>query len=171
VVCEPLCRRRRLGRQPQQAASRCLAPGRQMLRREAMLACHFRRDRARQKGFRNDPPLDVPAPAATTSRLDPAPRLRNVNYMVDHRCEPICVGWFVSCSSARRRQCGDRRPLTVQEMSGCKDRQAGTAPKAAVRSQPHRESARSSPNRILSTPIEPLANHPTNHKNLITDEC
>jgi hypothetical protein len=60
-----------------------------------MSACHLRRDRARQKGFRNDPSLDLVAPATTTSRPDPAPRLRNVNYVVDHRCEPICVGWFV----------------------------------------------------------------------------
>jgi hypothetical protein len=85
-----------------------------MLRREAMPACHFRRDRARQKGFRNDLSFDVLAPAATTSRPDPAPRLRSVNYMVDHRCEPICFEWFASCSSARRRQGGDRRPPTLR---------------------------------------------------------
>jgi hypothetical protein len=83
-----------------------------MLRREAMPACHFRRDRARQKGLRNDPLLDVITPAAMTSRPDVPPRLRCVNYMVDHICEPICTGWFAFCSSARRRQGGDRRPLT-----------------------------------------------------------
>jgi hypothetical protein len=83
-----------------------------MLRREAMPARHFRHDRARQKGFRNDPFLDVITPAATTSRPDVPPRLRCVNYMVNHICEPICIGWFAFCSSARRRQGGDRRPLT-----------------------------------------------------------
>jgi hypothetical protein len=36
-----------------------------------------------------------------------------VNYMLDHRFEPICAGWFTSCSSARRRQGGDRGPLTL----------------------------------------------------------
>src|SRR5713226_4137828 len=84
-----------------------------MLRREAMPARHFRHDRARQKGFRNDPFLDVITPAATTSRPDVPPRLRCVNYMVDHMCEPICIGWFAFCSPARRRQGGDRRPLTM----------------------------------------------------------
>jgi hypothetical protein len=88
-----------------------------MLRREAMPARHFRHDRARQKGFRNDPFLDVITPAATTSRPDVPPRLRCVNYMVDHICEPICIGWFAFCSSARRRQGGDRRPLTNQTLS------------------------------------------------------
>jgi hypothetical protein len=45
--------------------------------------------------LRHDPPLDLVAPPAATSRTDldihPAPRLRSVNYMVNHICEPYCM--------------------------------------------------------------------------------
>ena len=57
-----------------------------MLRRESVPACYLRRDRTRRKGFRNDPPLDLGAPAPAS---DPPPWLRSVSYMIDHVCEPI----------------------------------------------------------------------------------
>jgi hypothetical protein len=68
------------------------------------------------------------------------PRLRCVNYMVDHICEPICIGWFAFCSSARRRQGGDRRPLTTDRagllMSVARDKPEGSGIRSTLRDQP-----------------------------------
>jgi hypothetical protein len=46
--------------------------------------------------------------------IDPTPRLRTVDYMVNHVCEPNRVRWVACCSSTRGRQGGERRPLTIQ---------------------------------------------------------
>jgi hypothetical protein len=58
-------------------------------------ARHLRYDHARRIRLRHDPPLDLVAPSAATSHTDldihPAPRLRGVNYMVNHICEPYCM--------------------------------------------------------------------------------
>jgi hypothetical protein len=58
-----------------------------------MPAFHFRHDRARRKRFRDDPPLVLvtPPPPATnaTASLDAPSRRGNVNYRVNHRCEPM----------------------------------------------------------------------------------
>src|SRR3984893_5595404 len=80
-----------------------------MLWREAMAARHFRRDRARCKGFHHDPCLDLVAPAPAPPR---ALRLRSVDYMLDHICEPLCARRVTYCRSPRHRQRGDRGPLT-----------------------------------------------------------
>jgi FMN phosphatase YigB (HAD superfamily) len=74
-----------------------------------MAARHFRRDRARRKGFRHDPSFDLVAPATT----GPALWLRCVDYLLDHICEPICARWIACCRSTRRREGGVKRPLTL----------------------------------------------------------
>jgi hypothetical protein len=79
-------------------------------------------NRARRIGFRDNPPLDLLIPSTATPHadldLDPAPWLRNVNYMVDHICEPISEKRIACCRSARWRQGGEKRPLTVYLQNG-----------------------------------------------------
>jgi hypothetical protein len=69
-----------------------VAPSGQVLRRHAVPARHLGHDRARRIRLRHDPPLDLVARPPATSRTDlhlhPAPRLRSVNYIVNHICEP-----------------------------------------------------------------------------------
>jgi hypothetical protein len=62
---------RRIDRQTQFASPRRLPPGRQLLRRKTMPARHFRDDRTRRTGLRNDLTLDLVAPAAATSHPEP----------------------------------------------------------------------------------------------------
>ena len=51
--------------------------------------------RTRRIRPRHDPPLDLIAPSAATSRPDPdihpSLRLRSANYIVNHICEPYCM--------------------------------------------------------------------------------
>jgi hypothetical protein len=74
-----------------------------------MAARHNRRDRARRKGFRHDPSLDLVAPPPAGSAL----WLRSVDDMLDHIDQPLCARCLACCRSARWREGGVRRPLTV----------------------------------------------------------
>jgi predicted RNA-binding protein with RPS1 domain len=73
-----------------------------------MAARHNRRDRARRKGFRHDPSLDLVAPPPAGSAL----WLRSVDDMLDHIDQPLCARCLACCRSARWREGGVRRPLT-----------------------------------------------------------
>jgi hypothetical protein len=84
-----------------------------MLRREPMAARHIRYDRAWRKGFRYDPSLDLVAPAPAPHR---ALWLRSVDYIPNHRCEPLCARRTTCGRPARRLQRGARRPLTVHSL-------------------------------------------------------
>jgi hypothetical protein len=77
-----------------------------------MAARHIRYDRAWRKGFRYDPSLDLVAPAPAPHR---ALWLRSVDYIPNHRCEPLCARRTTCGRPARRLQRGARRPLTVQD--------------------------------------------------------
>jgi hypothetical protein len=57
-----------IGRQAQQTGSRRLAPGEQVLRRDAVLARHLRHDGAGRIGFRDDSSLDFVTSATPTPR-------------------------------------------------------------------------------------------------------
>jgi hypothetical protein len=74
-----------------------------------MAARHIRYDRAWRKGFRYDPSLDLVAPAPAPHR---ALWLRSVDYIPNHRCEPLCARRTTCGRPARRLQRGARRPLT-----------------------------------------------------------
>src|SRR4029077_9319507 len=110
--------RRRVDRQAQCAGSRRLTPGRQLLWRKSVPACHFRDDRARRIGLRNNLALDLVAPATATSHPNPDLKetlwFRSANYLLDHSCEPIRARWIACCTSARSQQGGKKRPLTME---------------------------------------------------------
>jgi hypothetical protein len=76
-----------------------------------MAARYIRYDRAWRKGFRHDPSLDLVAPASAPHR---ALSLRSVDYIPDHRCEPLCARRATCGRPARRLQRGERRPLTFE---------------------------------------------------------
>src|SRR5271166_4334012 len=88
-----------------------------MLGQDVVPARYLRDDHARCKRFGHDPSLDLIAPPPATTRtdldVDPTPWLRTVDYMLNHICEPICVRCVACCRSARGRQGGGRRPLTL----------------------------------------------------------
>src|SRR5208337_1684363 len=92
-----------------------------MLGQDVVPARYLRDDHARCKRFGHDPSLDLIAPPPATTRtdldVDPTPWLRTVDYMLNHICEPICVRCVACCRSARGRQGGGRRPLTVHRQS------------------------------------------------------
>src|SRR5262245_3379425 len=86
-----------------------------MLRADLMPACHLRHDRARRKRFRNDPLLvrvTPPSPATNaTANLDAPSRRGNVNYMVDHICEPMRSTGSYLPNYAARCKMGERDRL------------------------------------------------------------
>ena len=106
-----------LGRQGQPTSACSLAPGEQMLRRHLVPPREFRYHRSGRIGFRDDPTLvrGAPPPPAPNPNADinMATPLRSVNYMVNHRCEPISPNRFASCRSARAAQRGGRGPLAL----------------------------------------------------------
>src|SRR5512139_2367091 len=99
------------------AGARRLAPGKQMLRADPVLARYLRHHRARRKRLRDDPPLlrvAPPPPAANPDPdIHPTPRLRSVNYMVDHMCEPISSTGIASSRLRRAPQDGVKTSLTL----------------------------------------------------------
>jgi len=109
--------RHRVDRQAQRASSRRLTPGRQLLSRKPVPACHFRDHRPRRIGLRNNLALDLVAPATAKSHSNPDLKetlwFRSADYMLDHRCEPIRARWIACCTSARSQQGGEKRPLSV----------------------------------------------------------
>src|SRR5262245_29320991 len=88
-----------------------------MLRADLMPACHLRHDRARRKRFRNDPLLvrvTPPSPATNaTANLNAPSRRGNVNYMVDHICEPMPSTGSHLPNYAARCKMGERQRLPI----------------------------------------------------------
>src|SRR6202035_2544884 len=93
-----------------------------MLRRDVVPPRHLRHDRARRIGLRHDPALGFIAPATPPPRsdldIDPAPRSRSFNHMVDHRCDSTSRMWAASCRAARALQGGGGEPLTHNSTPG-----------------------------------------------------
>jgi hypothetical protein len=83
-----------------------------------MAACHFRRNRARRKGFRYDPSLDLVAPAST----GPARWLRRVDDVLDHGCEPLCARCLACCRSARQAKRWGKKAAITEEPGAPRDR-------------------------------------------------
>jgi len=111
--------RHRVDRQAQRASSRRFTPGRQLLSRKPVPACHFRDHRPRRIGLRNNLALDLVAPATAKSHSNPDLKetlwFRSADYMLDHRCEPIRARWIACCTSARSQQGGEKRPLSIKQ--------------------------------------------------------
>src|SRR5271170_6802707 len=108
--------RRLRGRKDQTASPRRFAPCKQMLRRHVVPSRYLRHNRARLIGLRDHQAFGLIAPPAPTANpganINAAVSLRNVNYMVNHICEPIPSRSATSSGSDRTAQDGDRAPLT-----------------------------------------------------------
>src|SRR6516164_9625656 len=97
------------------------------MRRNIILACHLRHDRAGRIGFRHQSSLGLVTPATPTPHphpdIDPATYPRSFNYMANHICDSTSRMWASSCRSSRALQGGGGEPLTPVWQSAGKDQQ------------------------------------------------